>query len=250
MAIQRTRGIILKREDVRETSVALVAYTRDFGKIKLLSKGVRGPGHRFLSAYELFALDDIVFYERKRKGFCLLSQSELVDYFPKVRESLERLSYAAYLIELTEAVTPFGEENSAFYDLLEAALGFLSSEASPKRVARVFEIKLLSHLGFMPRLKTCANCNKPIGKTGVRFSFSMGGVLCEDCIRADKNARLVLAGTINFISHIENLSFDKIRHVKVAKRVGGEVEKLLRSFLRYHLDVRLKSMEFLAKLGM
>src|SRR4030042_2224165 len=104
MSIQKTRGFVLRREDVRETSVLLTVYTRDFGKLKLISKGARSPDQRFASSYELFALDDIVFYERKKKGFFLLSQCELVSFFPEVSGSLDRICYATYFIELLDFV--------------------------------------------------------------------------------------------------------------------------------------------------
>ena len=249
MAIQKTQGFILRREDVRETSVLLTVYTRDFGKLKLISKGVRSPEQRFVSAYELFALDDIVFYERKKGGFFLLSQCELVSFFPKARAALDRIAYAIYFIELLNFVTSLGDKNTKLYELLLNTLELLSSKASPKRVARIFEIKLLSILGLMPRLKTCASCDKRIEKQRVRFSLSSGGVLCEACFSSDKMARPILAGTINFISHIEELPFDRIKHIKVAKRVGGEVERLLLSFINYHLDIRPRTLGFIEKIG-
>ncbi|UCD55803.1 MAG: DNA repair protein RecO [Candidatus Omnitrophota bacterium] len=249
MAVQKTQGFILKREDVRETSLALTIYTRDFGKLKLISKGVRSPDQRFVSAYELFALDDIVFYERKKKNFFLLSQCELINFFPKVRESLERISCAAYFVELLNSVTQLGDKNFKLYELLLNCLELLSGKASPKRVTRIFEIKLLSLLGFMPGIKSCVNCDRKLEKAKSRFSLSLGGALCETCFARDKNARSILAGTINFMSHIADLPFDRIRHVKVAGRVGKEVERLLKSFIGYHLEIRPKSMAFMEKIG-
>ena len=68
MAIQKTQGFVLRRDDLRETSVILTVYTRDFGKLKLITKGVRSPEQRSLSSYELFALDEIVFYEKRKKN--------------------------------------------------------------------------------------------------------------------------------------------------------------------------------------
>ncbi|OGW75902.1 MAG: DNA repair protein RecO, partial [Omnitrophica bacterium RBG_13_46_9] len=219
MSIQKTRGFVLRREDVRETSVLLTVYTRDFGKLKLISKGARSPDQRFASSYELFALDDIVFYERKKKGFFLLSQCELVSFFPEVSGSLDRICYATYFIELLDFVTQPGEKNPELYDLLLDSLEFLCSNASPKRVARIFEIKMLSILGLMPRLRSCVNCDKELGGREARFSFSSGGVLCEACFGADRTARPVLAGTIKFISHIEEAPFDRIKQIKVSQRV-------------------------------
>ena len=249
MAVQKTRGFILRREDVRETSIILTAYTRDFGKLQLISKGVRSPEQRFVSAYELFALCDIVFYERKKKSLFLLSQCELVEYFPKIRSSLARLSYAVYFAELVNSVTEVGDKNTALFDLLGESLKFLSGNASPKRAARIFEIKLLSLLGFMPVLGSCVNCASKIENKKARFSLSSGGVLCESCFARDKNAKPVLAGTLNFISHIEKLPFTRIARIKVTTRVGREVERLLKCFIRYHLEARPRSLEFMSKIG-
>jgi len=247
MAIQKTECIILRRDEFRETSIILTVYTKDFGKLKLISKGVRSPEQKFISAYELFSLSDIVFYEKKKKGILLLSQCELRDFFPKVRESLDRLSYATYFVELVNSVTPFGEKNKKLYELLKNCLQLLSTKASSKRVARILEIKLLSILGFMPRMKSCSGCDKEVKKVS-RFSFSLGGVLCEDCIKKDRGARVVLPGTIKFISHINELEFSRTANIKVASAVGKDTERLLNSFIRYHLDIRLRSLDFIKKL--
>lgn len=249
MALHKTQGFILKREEVRETSLFLTVYTRDFGKLRCISKGVRTPQEKFISAYELFALDDIIFYERKKKDVYLLSQCELINFFPEVRESLDRISYASYFVELLNSVTELGDRNFKLYELMLNCLELLSGKASPKRVARIFEIRLLSLLGFMPGLRSCVNCDGAPEKGKARFSFSSGGVLCEKCFAKDKRAQPILAGTINFISDIANLPFNRIRQIKVAKRVGSEVERLLRSFISYHLDVKLKSMAFIEKIG-
>ncbi|NQU95577.1 MAG: DNA repair protein RecO [Candidatus Omnitrophica bacterium] len=250
MAVQKTQGFVLRREDLRETSLILTIYTRDFGKLKLITKGARSPEQRSLSSYELFVLDEIVFYEKRKKNIFFLSQCELLNFFPKVRESLERISYATYLIELLDRVTGIGERNLALYELLKDCMELLSTKASPKRVARIFEIKLLSILGFTPRLASCVNCDKSIEKKRARFSLSRGGVLCEACFAKDRRAVPILAGTINFIMHIKDLPFDKVKNIKVAKRVGSEVEGLLKNFINYHLDIRPRSMDFIGKVGL
>jgi len=249
MAVHRTKGFVLRREDVRETSILLTVYTKDYGKLKLLSKGVRTPEQRFISSYELFALDDIVFYERKKKGFFFLSQCELLDFFPKARESLERLSYASYFVELLDLVTVQGEAGPELFTLLGNCLSFLSERASPKRVARVFEIKLLSALGHMPRIRQCASCAVLLKEAKTKFSLTAGGLLCEKCVSGDRKAKPVLQGTINFMRHIEDLPFERLKHIKVSNKVGSEVERLLRGFITYHLDVKPRSAEFITKVG-
>ena len=75
MAIQKTEGILLRKADLRETSLILTFYTKDFGKIKGIVRGVRGPrsGSCGGASMEIFALDGLVFYERRRSDIFTIS---------------------------------------------------------------------------------------------------------------------------------------------------------------------------------
>ena len=245
MAIQKTEGILLHRLDLRETSLILTFYTRDFGKIKGIVRGVRGPRSACGGAnMEIFALDKIVFYERRKSDIFTISQCDLIEYFGPVRESLEKLAYAAYLVELLDSVTALGDKNAEAFDLLLNSLKLLSGECSARRVARIFEIKLLHLLGLMPTLETCANCAGAVDG-GARFSFRNGGLICRKCLQSDRDARPILQGTIKFIEHIRILPYERVARIKVASEVGHELERILRRFLDYHIERRLKTVEFL-----
>jgi DNA repair protein RecO (recombination protein O) len=114
-------------------------------------------------------------------------------------------------------------------------------------VARIFEIKLLSLLGIMPSLDVCANCGKK-PDASARFSIVHGGLICKGCIDADKKAFSVLQGTVKFIEHVRNLPFEKVERIKVSAMVGKELEAILRKFLDYHIERRLKTVEFLKEI--
>ncbi len=245
MAIQKTEGILLRKAHLRETSLILTFYTRDFGKIKGIVRGVRGPrGSCGGANMEIFALDGLVFYERKRSDIFTISQCDLLDFFGPVRASLEKLAYAAYLAELMDSVTALGDKNTEAFDLLLNSLKLLAGECSSKRVARIFEIKLLHLLGLMPTLEICANCGDKVDGPA-RFSFRHGGLICKKCLQSDREARPILQGTIKFIEHIRLLPYERVARIKVASEVGHELERTLRKFLDYHIERRLKTVEFL-----
>ena len=248
MTIQKTEGILLRRQDIRETSLILTFYTRDFGKIKGIVRGVRGPRSTCGGGnMEIFALDEIVFYERRKSDIFTISQCDLVDFFSHIRESLEKLSYASYLVELLDSVTALGDKNQEAFDLLVNSLKLLAGErieCSTKRVARIFEIKLLHLLGLMPSLKDCVNCGGVVDGSS-KFSFRHGGLICKKCFQADREARPILQGTVKFIEHIRLLPFEGVVRIKVASEVGHELERILRKFLDYHIERRLKTVEFL-----
>ena len=46
MAIQSSEAIILKRIPLGDTSLLVTVYSRNFGKVKLVARGARGPLRR------------------------------------------------------------------------------------------------------------------------------------------------------------------------------------------------------------
>lgn len=248
MAIQKSESILLRRQDLRETSLILIFFTKGFGKIKGIVRGVRGPHAQYAGgSLEIFAHDEVVFYERKRTEFYTISQCDLLEFFNPIRESLDRLAYATYIIELLDSVTNIGDPNEEVFGLLLNSLRLLSGESSARRVARIFEIKLLNLLGLMPSLEVCANCGKK-PDDNARFSIVHGGLICKDCIEADKKAFSIMQGTVKFIEHVRNLPFEKVERIKVSAMVGKELETILRKFLDYHIERRLKTVEFLKEI--
>ncbi|NQT22549.1 MAG: DNA repair protein RecO [Candidatus Omnitrophica bacterium] len=249
MAIIKTDAILLKKTQLRETSLIIDFFTEESGKIKGVLKGVRCPEPQFGALYEVFTLDRIVFYEKKNKDLFIISQCELIDFFPELRESLEKLGYASYFTELIDLAVESGEKNKAIFKLLLDSLRILSEPGSAKRLTRVFEIKLLKELGLMPGLKSCVSCGKEVATGKAGFSIIGGGILCRDCFKSDPKVRPILAGTLNFIEHVSVTPMDKISRIKVSTDVGRELERVMADFLSFHINRKFKSIEFLQEVG-
>ena len=61
MSIERSKAIVLKNQDLRETSVLATFFTKDFGKISGIMKGIRGTFNQTNNSLELFSLSEIIF---------------------------------------------------------------------------------------------------------------------------------------------------------------------------------------------
>ena len=257
MAIHATDAIVLRKHDVRETSLSLVLYTRDFGKVRGLIKGARGPRGQMVSQAQIFTLNRVVFYDSKRSGIHTISQCDLIDFFEAVREDILKTSYACYFVELVDALTEDKDKTGCveIYELLLNSLELLKAGAGHKRISRILEIKLLMISGLMPQLNKCVLCGKSLdfkdtaaGKA--RFSYKSGGLLCEGCFAEDSSSRSILQGTINFIEHIGRAPYEKLAMIKASKEVGMELEDILKKFLDYQLDRQIHSLEFLNKVSL
>ncbi len=248
MAIQTTEGIILKKQNLRETSVILTLLTRDFGKISGVIKGARGPRAAIGHNPQIFSLNDVVFYERKRGNLNSISQCDLKDFFGPIRDDLEKTIYADYFVELTDAVTVEGDTDYTVYGLLLNSLTLLTQPVSARRVARIFEIKLMDVSGFMPELDKCAHCVDNVDRSGV-FSFADGALYCEKCRSRAGGGAPLSTGTVNFINRVRPMPFGLVSRIKVSRHVGRELESFMRRFVDYHLQRKLKTLDFLRKVN-
>ena len=254
MSATKTLAFILKTQDYRDTSLLGDFYTREHGRVRGIVKGVRDARARFGSTLEPFSLNEILFYKRKRGGdLHLVTHVDLVDDFPKVREDLERLGTASYCLELVSELVEPEESQPAIFELLKDTLVFLSGDASAKRAARIFEVKLLDLLGLMPEIKNCVLCHSP-AEDPIYFNAAIGGIHCKDCAGKNKgllssSSQPVSKGTLLFLQHAQRSPMKDMVQVKVVQEVGVELEKLLRRFTDYHLSHKLKSLTFMEKIG-
>ena len=157
MAIQKTEAIILRRQEVRETSLMLTAFSRHLGKFQGLVKGVRGGRAAVPWYLEPLTLQSVVLYERRRSPWVLVSTCDLLDGFEPIRHDLVRTATATYGLDLVDAMTGVGDAQPEIFELLLSFLrGLESPEADPSSLTRFLEIHLLRASGLLPRVEALA----------------------------------------------------------------------------------------------
>ena len=247
MSIHKTKAIVLDRKDYRETSFLLNLFTADFGKISAQAKGARRKIDKFGTNFLPLTHNTIVFYENSRSDLHIISQADLEDHFPGLNTNMEKLACASYFLELVNTSVPYGQKNEEVFNLLMKFLNFLDKEDKIKNLRQIFEIKFLNLSGFKPRLDCCVHCGTQLLSQS-RFSFVLGGLLCSKCYSADHGAQSLLKGTIASINHIEKTELEKILNFKMVEPVARELERILRTFIDFHLGEQFNSLKFLKKM--
>ncbi len=245
--VLKAEGIILRKYELRETSYILVVFTKEFGKIKGVMKGISKPYPQFAGNFEPFAKSQVLFYRKNKSSLDLITRCEALDFFLPIRKSIERLTYANYFIELIDIVTADYDANEALYQVLVESLDMLAGTHSAKRVGRIFELKFLGALGLSPQLDVCARCGSEVKEASL-FSVNQGGLLCRGCAGNGNREIEISLGSVKFMRKIQSSSIEKTVHVKVSREVGVQTEKVLRNFLHYHINRPVKSLKFLAGL--
>ncbi len=153
MAIQKSDAVLLRKKDLRETSLILTYLTRDFGKIYGVLKGARGIRARSGISPLFFSLDQIIFYEKKKSDLYIISQCETQESFLNILKDWDRASVAYYLLELVEVFTEPGEKMDLIFEAVLNSLRSLEAGKEPRAIARLFEVKFLTAFGLWPDIR-------------------------------------------------------------------------------------------------
>jgi len=242
--IVKTEGIVLKSFDFRETSRIATFFTRDFGKVKGVLKGIRKDPRKFGSSVEKFSLNDIVYYQYRNSDIHLVSHCDMKDFYQGLRQDLERMTAASYASELIDTLMPMEEQSLEIYELMQAFLKCLQTTTDVSKLVQTFQIKILSLSGFQPHLETCVSCRKNVAEAP-RFSLRLGGLLCGVC-KDNAEATPISLGAVASILHIQKNNWDTALRLGMAPFVKKELKYILNHFLVFHLERHLRSTRFLS----
>ena len=247
MSIDRAQGLVLNKRDLRETSLIVDCYTKEFGKICGIVKGIRTDPKKFASNFEFFSLNEIIFYRKTHSHLHLISQADKLDNFTRIRQNIERTTTAAFMMEMVSSIMQLEDKNDQVFDLTVAALKELETNYSPEKIATIFKIKMLNLSGFKPHFDSCLACqDKIMGQS--RFSVALGGLLCLRCASKDPASRSIFRGTIATVLHIEKNSFINSLSLGMNPLIKKELELILNAFLNFHLGGELKTQKLMHKL--
>ncbi len=246
LRLYRTEAVVLKRTDFGEADRMLTIFTPGLGKLRVLAKGIRRPLSKMAGHLELFTHSQLLL--AKGRNIDLITQSETITSFPALREDLLRTTYAHYVAELLEKLTPEHVEDYPLFALLVNTMRRLNADAQPEMAVRLFEVEALQHLGYRPQLQRCAHCERPLEPVTNFFAARAGGALCPSCGSADPTAHALSINALKVMRLLQSGNYALASQLRLEESLRHEVEAHLRSLLLSVLERDIKSVAFLSRL--
>lgn len=154
--MRRSQGLIIKRKNKGEHDQLLTVYTKKYGKINMVARGVRKLKAKLSGHTGLFCLSDV--------GFVLGAQHKVLTFaremerFSQLKKDVAKMRSARHIAQLVDAYTLFEEKDEDMFHLVVGTFDYLNrKEFKPlelKFFLRYFEFKFLSALGYEPEDKT------------------------------------------------------------------------------------------------
>lgn len=243
MAIQKTQAFVLKTQPLRSSSLIATFFSKDFGKLRGVVKGVRREGEWRGAAFEPFTLLEIIFYEKSHSDLHLVSEAFILDSHDALRRRLESIAYASYFSEIVDEVCQVHDPHERIFELLDFGFRFLPSLPGDT-VASIFEVKLLHEIGWLPYLDGCVRC-RDAGFAKGFFSVREGCLICAKCVPGYPDARPVSPGALGALRFYIAHGKEESLHHGISGAVAVEIRNLLGQFLNFRLPNPLKTRQFM-----
>ncbi len=139
-------GIVIKRQNIGEADRILTVFAKNYGKMIVKAIGVRKISSKRSSHIE--PLNQTIMAIYKGKGMPILTEITTKENFSGLKEDLTKIGFAYHLCELVDGLCPEGQENNRVYDLLVKVLSDLCADIDIAERIHIFEVELLTTLGY------------------------------------------------------------------------------------------------------
>ncbi len=152
----KVEAIVLKRRPVGEADRIITLFTREYGKLRVIAKGIRRSISRRAAHLEVFTRG--VFMLHRGKTIDVVTEATSLGSLESLRKNLRKVSAAYYLCELIDALLPEKQEHEDVYALLVYSMRAIE-EAYVENIITMnesFALELLRRLGYLTPDKVLA----------------------------------------------------------------------------------------------
>lgn len=237
------QAIVLSTLDYGDADRLVTLFTRERGKLTAFAAGARKSRRRFAGALEPFTLLRARLVERRGDTY-RMDGADIEAGFHSVRQELPLIARALYCLELCRELVRDRQPHPELFSLLLGYLELLERKGAGPTSLIAFELSALAHAGLQPRFCPCAICGGPTGEEP-RFDAEHGGVVCGGC-----------SGRARFAAPLTPRVVEALAALQAGARsplpsdLRQRARELLNLFIAHHLGRKLKSVDFMAQVGM
>ncbi len=244
MGLGRSAAVVIGSFPLGESDRVVTFFSRDVGRVRGVARAARRMRSRFGGSLELFTLGELVFFDTGRSDLVRIDHFDVTHPFAALRERLDTLGEAAWVVEIVARTTGERDRQPALYGLLVRALRALETAPLPARVAVCFGVRCLDVLGHRPRLDRCVECGRtyPFPRPAV----GEGGVVCDGC-QSGADAVPVGPATVAAMERLRSARWEDAVATPVG-RAGPELRALLDTHLSRLIGQPTRSGRFLREL--
>lgn len=224
-----TEAIVLSRVDYSEADKIITLLTPNYGKIRLMARGVRKIKSKIAGGIELFSISEISFISGKGSLGTLIS-ARLKDHYGHIINRLDRVQLGYDLIALIHKVTE-DNPNQEYFILLQDTYKALDDESINLLIINTwFKAQLTIMAGHKPNLYYDNNSEKL--STELRYYFDY-----DDMLFVRRESGDLTTNHIRLLRFLyDNHHPSKISRINNTEILMNDVSNLVDTIFKTHIN--------------
>lgn len=233
----RTQGFVLKRKDFGEADRFYWIFTKDFGMLEILAKGIRKIKAKLKSPMELFNLIEVEFIQGKAQK--TLTDALVIESFSNLKKDLKRLKISFKIAEIFDKLLKGEERDERIWQLLKEVFDKLNELEIKNWKLEIlyyyFLWNFLNLLGYQPQIQKCLICQRNRSKlfSPIYFSTEEGGIICKNCSKKIKNKKPLTIESLKLLKLIFQNNWQTLKRLRIGKKEIDNLRKISENYLAF-----------------
>ncbi|MCA1564974.1 MAG: DNA repair protein RecO [Acidobacteria bacterium] len=183
MGVSETEAIVLRTYKLAEADKITVFLSQNSGVMRGVARGARRLKSKFGAALEPFTVISLSYFEKEGQELVAIRQAEILRSYFELSKNTEIVVALEYIGGLILEFTPPHEPNEKIFRMIRACVeAIASAPENIRHITRYCEVWLLKLAGFLPDLRACVNCKRPLGENRETAYLGTDGALrCDKC---------------------------------------------------------------------
>ena len=232
----RTEGFILKKSNRGEADQLFTIYTKDFGKIEILGKGIRKIKSKLRSGADIFCFSEIEFIQGKT--YKTLTGASTIEKFPNLRKNLIKLRIANKIAEVIDNLIRGQEKDEEIFNFLNDTFKKLNNLSLAichwSSFYYYFIWNLLSILGYKINLYQCVICHRKLTPQKLYFCPREGGIIDFNCSQKISDKEIISPEIIKIIRLFLKRDWETLLKIKPNDDYQKPLRAVSESYFQYY----------------
>ncbi len=238
-----TKAFVMNSFPWKDRHRLLHLLTPDLGLVTALAPASSSPRSKLAALTQLFSYSEFSLDIKPQR--VTIKEGTLIESFADVSADLDRLAAAAHAAEVFSDVARNGEPQRVIFELWGYTLHAVSINEDPVLIALLGTLRLMEIIGYSPRLDACVICRRQLEGVPV-FSYSAGGLLCEEDRACAQDALTVLScGSLALLRHVMTVPFGRLFRFTASPAVRAQASCFASRWVEEKMEKRYKRLSIL-----
>lgn len=236
---QIAAGFVLKSNVYKESDALIYIYTKEYGKISLVAKGIKKMKSKNASGCQTLSLSEFSFIPRV--GLSTLIKASLINYYRHIKEDIVLEAYASYFCEFVYKHAEENDPDEELYNSLLTAINCLEEGYNYSLVYLLFNAMILRVTGSSLEVDECVYCGN---KNSIKaISYTGGGFVCDNCV--GEYDKICSKEILQAFRHINRFKLSDIDKIKIEEDTINQLIPIMEYYIDEFTGIIFKTRKFI-----